>query len=106
MFQESHENGLWHTFLVTGLVQAPLSHFPYAPLSPKGFAGLAVVLPPAFLHVIFLTNSICWLHWYAGYTIRAHLGYQRLAITTDSYQPVDTTGYTGYSQCRREARGL
>lgn len=79
---------------------------PMPPLSPKGFAGLAVVLPPAFLHVTFLTNSICWLHWFAGYTIRAHLGYQRLAITTDSYQPVDTIGYTGYSQCRREAHGL
>ena len=76
------------------------------PLSPKGFAGLAAVLPPAIFHVVFLTNSICWLHWYAGYTIRAHVAYQRLAITTDSYQLVDTTGYTGYSQCRREAHGL
>jgi len=73
---------------------------PMVRLSPKGFAGLPAVLPPPIRHVVFLTNSICWLHWYAGYTIPAHLAYQRLAITTDAYQSVDTTGYTGYSRCR------
>ncbi len=60
---------------------------PMVLLSPKGFTGLPAFLPLAILHVIFLTNRFCWLHWYTGYTIRAHLIYQRLATILDAYQP-------------------
>lgn len=98
VFQEGYELRVWNALLVTRPVQAllPISPCP-VPLSPKGFAGLPAVLPPAISCLRFLTHCFCWLHRYTGYTLsRLHI-YQWLAVDPGAYQPLGTTGYTGYS---------
>lgn len=70
---------------------------------PRVSPVLPAVLPPAISCLRFLTHCFYWLHWYTGYILsRPHI-YQWLAVDPSAYQPLGTTGYTGYSQGRNHA---